>query len=311
MKIINYDLEINWSLHKTCNFLCEYCFHTSKVRLEKKFVSFNKIESAINKLNRLDKIITFTLTGGEPFLHPQFIDMCKALSKKHYFSIITNLSTDNIIQFSKEINPENVISIYASLHYNFRKRKESISSFINSVKRLRDAGFNVVVDQVMTPPVIKQIEIILTDFEKEKIEIIPTAFKGLHRGRDYPPSYSEKEKEIILTMKNKLKSMDSEISNNSSKILKNKYKNEFNTDIANIDGWLSWHNKICYTGNVFINIRPNGDVHRCTAAKTKLGNIYNDPNFNLIDKPLPCAEKICSCFWQGLKYARDEPVIIK
>lgn len=72
---------ITWSLHNLCNFRCEYCPPNLNNGTTKN-ISLENIEKFYNDLKRkvTNKKIIFAFSGGEPTLHPQFIDIIKFLS---------------------------------------------------------------------------------------------------------------------------------------------------------------------------------------------------------------------------------------
>ena len=69
---------ITWSLHNLCNFRCEYCPPNLNNGTTKN-ISLENIEKFYNDLKRKipNKKIIFAFSGGEPTLHPQFIDIIK------------------------------------------------------------------------------------------------------------------------------------------------------------------------------------------------------------------------------------------
>ena len=77
---MDYDAYLTWSLSTKCNFECDYCFHSLE---ERRFSSIKPVDikKIINTLRKTNKKYLITLSGGEPFLIPNFIELCKALEK--------------------------------------------------------------------------------------------------------------------------------------------------------------------------------------------------------------------------------------
>lgn len=74
------------------------------------------------------------MSGGEPFLFPNFVKFCKELAKNHYVNINANFSLPNVKEFAKEIDSNKVIGIYAALHILERERlKIPIQDFAGNV----------------------------------------------------------------------------------------------------------------------------------------------------------------------------------
>ena len=93
---------ITWTINEICNFNCSYCtqWHNKKEGI--KPIDISKLSES---LHYLDKDWLFLITGGEPFLEKNFIKICEEITKRHYISLNTNLSTTNFFYFADKINP--------------------------------------------------------------------------------------------------------------------------------------------------------------------------------------------------------------
>lgn len=77
-----------------CNMNCPYCYNNST--FEGTFLSKEKFFDLIDQCKN-NKIPEITISGGEPFLHPNIIDFIKYANDKHiYVRIISNLSMVNL-----------------------------------------------------------------------------------------------------------------------------------------------------------------------------------------------------------------------
>ncbi len=121
----NFPLIVNWSPTKMCNYTCSYCFGQEKLD-RRKFSSWEQLENAVENIARLNRpLYRFTFSGGEPTLHPHFIDLLNLLSTKFAhklggISIISNGSRnialyENIVRLSKNVS----INFNISLHTEF------------------------------------------------------------------------------------------------------------------------------------------------------------------------------------------------
>ena len=109
---MKYDIFANWRINLLCNFRCEYCFYSVFI-VDRKKQTINtddeyNIEKIVEGFNKTGLTWLVYISGGEPFLQPDFLELCRGLTEKHYISINTNLSTRNIYDFAKHINPEKV-----------------------------------------------------------------------------------------------------------------------------------------------------------------------------------------------------------
>jgi organic radical activating enzyme len=104
------------------------------------------------------------MTGGEPFLYPDFVGLCAALTRSHYISLNSNLPTSKFYQFAYTIDPKKVMVISAAAHISEReKSKNGVERFIEKVVYLQEKGFNVFVSYVTEPSLFPRIE---KDFEQ-------------------------------------------------------------------------------------------------------------------------------------------------
>jgi len=88
----DYPLEgvVSWNMNTTCNYRCTYCtqrFLDDRTRWAKDLPAF------IDAFARLPGDWEIKLSGGEPFLHPRFLDLVAALAAQgRRVSVVTNLS---------------------------------------------------------------------------------------------------------------------------------------------------------------------------------------------------------------------------
>ena len=91
-------VRIEWNMGKRCNFDCSYCgadLHDNT----SKHMPLEKFEYTIKRIREFykDKSIRMSLTGGEPFVHPQILEIL-SLFKKYNIdetSIISNGFSSN------------------------------------------------------------------------------------------------------------------------------------------------------------------------------------------------------------------------
>jgi len=257
------NVRFTWNIHYACNYRCPYCFFDGKwVEYKKKNIHLSvddwmKYWEEIYKKCGQSYIL---ITGGEPFIYPDFIELIERLSQIHYpINISTNASGD-LESFVSRIDPDRV-SLSVSLQLNF----ENVNSFLGKVKFLRKHRFQGCINFVAYPPFIKQINFLVEQFKSigEELKIIP--FWGKYQDKDYPPSYTDEEKHIIgidSAWFNKVRKKDS----------------------------------ICLAGFNSALIFPDGKVARCgqIGERFLLGN-FLDQGFKLLDKPLACEAEYCPC----------------
>lgn len=273
-------------LNMECNFECPYCFYEDSQRSLKQKVGcwlmdkvpalnryktkFISPEAAKNFFDNTGHKWLIVLSGGEPFVYPEFVELVKALGEKHLVIIGTNLSLP-VDKFIEEIKPESVHSFYASLHLGERERRKfSVDEFLKSAVKLKNAGFKVEIDYVMYPPLIPRFKEIHDRFAKEGLYVEAKVFRGVYKGKIYPESFTEEERNMFYTY------IPSEV------------------DRAASFGNLSFRHIPCSAGKNLIRIFPSGLITRCPHDNEKLGNLFTG-ELNLHKKVKNCVVPFCKC----------------
>lgn len=255
-----YDAWLHWDVTKRCNLDCEYCF--GKITDTNVKVHSINIPKLLATLDKTENTFRISFTGGEPTLVPNFLEACKAITKRHYISFNSNLISKNIKQFVKEIDASRVLHIHASLHYDELADKNLLELFIENYNSLKENGFNIYAEAVAYPELKNKLDVV-TKFAKENsINLTFAPFYGDYNGEAYPESYSHKELELFGISK-------SEISCFTQK------------------------GELCNAGCNAAVIFSNGNIHPCHQIKTKIGNIYEGIEFS--NELIKCPSKKCGC----------------
>lgn len=136
--INKFDVSFDWHLTNNCNFNCVYCHPQIKRVLNTRLKKIFSNEDILTSFNNLGKTCHISMSGGEPFLFPDFVNFCKEITKNHYISINTNLSIPNVKDFVESIDPKRVLGIYAAMHVLERERLNiSESKFVSDVLSLQ------------------------------------------------------------------------------------------------------------------------------------------------------------------------------
>lgn len=255
-----YDAWLHWDATKRCNLDCEYCF--GKITDASIKVHSIKIEKLISTLNITDKTFRISFTGGEPTLIPNFVEACQAITKKHYISFNSNLISKNIKRFVEKINPDRVLHIHASFHYDELLEKNLLKLFLENYNFLKGNGFNIYSEAVAYPKIVKKLASI-KKFASGNLDNLTFApFYGDYDGSNYPENYSNEELELFGISKNVL-------SNFTQK------------------------GELCNAGYNVAVVFSNGNVYPCHQIKTKIGNIYERIEFR--NELVKCPSKRCGC----------------
>ena len=146
---------VSWDFLRRCNYYCSYCPANASNTFEE-FRNFEEIQKALQKIicgfGRNEKI-KFVISGGEPCLHPNFMDLVKDIvGHGHVLHVTTNGSRSSEY-FSELIK---YADIGVSVHLEFVKYphlKDILKSMLKT-KRMKIglAKYNWIGVKIMVPP---------------------------------------------------------------------------------------------------------------------------------------------------------------
>jgi MoaA/NifB/PqqE/SkfB family radical SAM enzyme len=266
---IEYDIEADWILLSSCNFRCYYCYWPIE--------SLSIRPPALPEIDKIaaffdDRKLTWLLhiTGGEPFLIPDFIKLCEVLTRHHFISVNTNLSLSRINDFIKHVSPDRTSFINCSIHIEERERRNIVDDFIQRAGLLEKAGFRTLVSYVCYPTLLDRLQQNYDHFLEKGIVLIPKMLQGIHEKKEYPAAYTLKQREIFLDVSLKAESAWLELHKDNQEFPTiNMFKDR---DFVS-DGLPDYRGKMCNAGYKFVRIRENGDIRRCGPTDV-LGNIF-------------------------------------
>lgn len=227
------------------------------------------------RVDATEKRCLIIFSGGEPFLFPDFVELCRLITRNHSIELVTNLSSRRVLDFAEKINPSKVELVEISLHISELKRKNLLNNFIDNIRLLKTKGFNIKVTYVMYPPLVKRFERDYDFFISHGVEVEPRLYRGLYRLRKYPKSYNRNEKAII------------------SKYIASPLGNLLASKPA-------FKGKICSAGRSSVVIHHDGKICRCQGDQKQIGNFITQ-GITLFDMPKKCTSSSCPCPSEGLR----------
>lgn len=280
--LVSHSVFFTWDIHYKCNYYCTYCFlhfepetaNIETVYLEPK--QWIKIWDDVYKRYGSCQI---SVTGGEPFTYPHFMDLIFELQKLHTFEFSTNFSWD-ADEFMSKVRPDR-IRINSSFHPEFIE----IEDFTKKLLLLRKNNYQVSITVVAYPPFLEDISGYKAKFEEKGFSLIIFPYRGPYQDKKYPEGYTDFEKDL-------LKRLGASVGSEANKELYEVWVNKKETQERLT---------VCRMGQEYAKIIPNGNAFRCCAAVHKdwggLGNII-DGSFNLSTEPLICLQhpQNCVCF---------------
>ncbi|NFM32999.1 radical SAM protein [Clostridium botulinum] len=274
-------------LYRTCNYKCSYCF----VPDNDKMSNFGR---AVTE-DGMEKIFKFfdergewhiQLTGGEPTIHPHFIEFCKRLSKNHYLNMGTNnsISYDKLREFVEKIDPNKVDYIQCSLQEV--DEEERFKHFLKKMIIYKENNFKAYVSYVAVPDRLDRVKKYYDIFTSYHIPFVVQVFNGKYKNKEYPRDYTKEQIDYL-----------------DQYMLSSMYR-----ALLDIDGRYPTC-KLCAAGKRRILVDAlSGKVFKCLNESESIGNIYNN-ELNLNDKYLKCRAKKCSCIFEP--HLDVEPILHK
>ena len=162
--------QVLWDLTRRCNYNCSYCWPAVHNKTE----SFIEKEIVFNVLDKLikwsdGKEIRFNFGGGEPTLHPNFLEILSYLKSKQQWVLVTSNMSRSLnywSECSKYINSINMSAHFESIDKNHFLNVLEI--FIDRHNKDNDDHWIEV--KLMTPPG-KLEEVLEFKKEIEKLEL--------------------------------------------------------------------------------------------------------------------------------------------
>jgi len=169
-----------------CPYRCSYCI-TRMPDNPRMPSTETPGESWIRFFDRLEnRDVPISLQGGEPGKHPDFIEIVRETSKRHFVDILTSLEFD-LMEFVNEIDPEfiNRDAPYAPIRVSYHPEQFTLEHILQRVLYLKNAGFKVGLYGVLHPAQIQKMrraESICADLG---IDFRTKPFLGVYRGKLY------------------------------------------------------------------------------------------------------------------------------
>lgn len=310
-------LTIDWNLTYHCNYNCSYCFRHDQ-KFDPGFSSLEQLKSAVNHIAELNRpYYSFTLTGGEPTIHPHFFDLIKYihntlgervnnvmilsngsrneelyskladLAKKMNLSMVISIHTDHvnvehIVDLIKKISGN--ISVSFNLMFNPAKKDFAKEIFQTLFDLRENYPFRLNLKTCLQPPnfVIPDARYTSEDFEWQK---------GANE------KFRKKSKQSSAKYKSRQK-----FSYNNFVAFENegRYAKLIDYDIEDAfqKGMFCFKNMFCMHGTHLLKIVPSGLCAGmiCRAARFQYNifeeNPYRHEDFMSISR---CPDEACSC----------------
>ncbi len=139
----------NWSITGKCNYNCLHCFMAADNAPRMQSFSREEWQKTLNDLDKAG-VQTLTLTGGEPMLHPDFIEICREIYRRGMVleEVTTNGSfiTAEKLCALREMGAAPLFKIsFDCIGYHdwMRSRKGAEENALSAIKLCHEHGFRV------------------------------------------------------------------------------------------------------------------------------------------------------------------------
>lgn len=297
----HYDIEADWHLLNTCNYRCSYCFFGPKT-LGSKLTSYASADAWASSFDRTRKTWLLHLTGGEPSVYPEFVELCSSLTRRHFISLNSNLTHSSFSQFAESIDPSRVSFINAGLHLEERDQRGDSTRFIDHATVLQDNGFRLLISLVATPKALLRFEEAAERLRLARLFPIPKLFRGTLNGKIYPEAYSDSERAAFRDYANQAR----DFYEDKIKIWSERPSIDMLNDDRYLGGLPNYKGRLCSAGSRFVQIYPNGDVFRCGGLELQGNVLAGTAAFR--SGAEPCNAQHCYYFCDKYSRAQKETV---
>lgn len=288
-------LKVIWQITNACTYKCSYC--PKELNQGQSFpIDLEQLCTFLDKIENKNPVFTFT--GGEPTIHPQYLDVLKEL-KKRKINVISdsNLSrTNRFYQEASDLVDNWCITLHPSEHI----------LDIDKIKILTQRSYVMI--YLMADP--RHWDLVMTWFkELKKVPMIKIVIlKPLDNWSNSGWYYNEYTKEQLQFYEstspivNFTKEQTDEIllrypwllDQGSTVVWNNGDKELLDSDKLMKDNLNKFNGWRCEVGEEIIVINPTCDISLGTCGIKQLGN-WNKFNIAMLTDPVICSKDYCHC----------------
>ena len=126
---------VNWMINRKCNFNCIY-----DIRPPESIINID-VDELVNRLREIQPL-RLVITGGEPLLRPELIEICQRVGEFGILEIQSNFSV-GVRKLLDSINPKSIERFFTTYHPQERKGEWTKKKFVEDVHYARNKGFKV------------------------------------------------------------------------------------------------------------------------------------------------------------------------
>lgn len=178
-------LNGTFELTPCCNMSCKMCYVRLSKQEQEAIAPLRTAQEwlELGRAARDAGMVYLLLTGGEPFLRPDFREIFQGLHKMGFvLSINTNgtLIDEGTVQWLKQTAPMRVnITLYGASNETYRRlcgNPQGFSQAAKAIRLLKDAGITVRINCSLTPENAADMEDIFDFVQKEGLLVQATSY---------------------------------------------------------------------------------------------------------------------------------------
>ena len=139
---------IVWNMTRTCNLNCVHCYSQSKNLQYNNELTLEQGKAFIDDISVFGSPVML-FSGGEPLMHPNFLDLCFYAKSKGMRAVISTNGTLITRELAKELKKVGLSYVGISLdgvepvHDRFRGKKGAFREAIDGINYAKEAGIKV------------------------------------------------------------------------------------------------------------------------------------------------------------------------
>ncbi|WP_158621810.1 radical SAM protein [Helicobacter sp. MIT 05-5293] len=266
---------IEFTITEKCNYKCSYCsqwIHDKNNPKSLYNASDEVIDGFMRFLEKVGREFEVNLIGGEPFVHPKFIEIAKRISDKGNKVIVYTNMAFPVSMFRKliEVTNDNLL-IHGALH----------------IAQIKDLDKNI--DNI--------IEIHKLLGKNSKIEIVSVVEEEIFETLKYVEKRLKAHHiDFIFIRKNNKNGQSSTYSQEIESYMKPR-EHQYNRDMADSKK-INTKKVLCYAGCRLFHVLVDGSITRCWTYQSKFwtfGNVKDIENVRILKGAKPCYSSQCFC----------------
>lgn len=257
-------VSFEWNIAYACNYRCPYCIFEGKWEEYGPRTAYHTVDEWMTYWQRIfDRYgrASILITGGEPFIYPDFVPLLNRLQALHYPINISSNGSSDFTAFAAACDPQRV-----SVSLSFHPEHEKLAAVLEKSAFLKRHGFaSNLINLCCWPPYVERLGEYSAQAAAagEKLKVIP--FCGTYGGKSYPDSYTAGERRILGM------------------------NDSWETNVKR-------RGTLCAAGQRSALLFPDGKVARCgqIGERHLIGDFFAD-DFRLMEHPLACDAELCPC----------------